>query len=58
MPDPQTAREFLEIFENHYISGVIFTQTTVHSVRNKSGNVVGVSFCTFLASMYKYNKSN
>ena len=32
IPDPQIARDYLEIFEDPVIRGVIFTQTAVHSV--------------------------
>ncbi|WAR00124.1 DI3L1-like protein [Mya arenaria] len=34
IPDPQTAREYLEIFESHHIRGIIFTQTAAHSVQH------------------------
>ena len=32
IPDPQIARDYLEIFEDPVIRGIIFTQTAVHSV--------------------------
>ncbi|XP_045156829.2 DIS3-like exonuclease 1 [Mercenaria mercenaria] len=34
IPDPQTAREYLEIFENPHIQGIIFTQTAVQSIQH------------------------
>lgn len=33
IPDCQVAREFLEVLENPVVTGIIFLQTVVHSVR-------------------------
>lgn len=33
IPDCQVAREFLEVLENSVVTGIIFLQTVVHSVR-------------------------
>lgn len=34
VPDCQVAREFLEVLENPVVTGIIFLQTVVHSVRS------------------------
>ncbi|KAK3604725.1 hypothetical protein CHS0354_018965 [Potamilus streckersoni] len=35
MPDPAVARDYLEILEESSFTGIIFTQTTVHSVQHE-----------------------
>jgi hypothetical protein len=52
IPDPQVAREYLEIFENPHIQGIIFTQTAVHSVSSPEVLKLNVYWMWMLRMIY------
>ena len=53
IPDPQVARDYLEIFEDPSVRGVIFTQTAVHSVSLSIVNVL--KFLTLFHTFFGIN---